>query len=301
MPRICNFGSINIDHVYRVEEFVQPGETLNSLSYNIYPGGKGLNQSIALAKAGATVHHAGAVGPDGEWLVKRLVDEGVSTEFIKQRDTVTGHAIIQVAKSGENAIIIHDGANRTITTEDIVQCLGQFSEGDYCLLQNEINAIPEIINEAARQKIKVAFNPAPLTPEVQDYPFPEVDLLIVNSVEGSMLSGEKSPKKIVEHLRSQYGITSVLLSLGKKGLVYSDDEHTYLEYPAQSINVVDTTAAGDTLIGYFLAGLVKDMQVSEALEHGILASALCVTKAGAADSIPTYDEVIQFKSHLEAK
>jgi ribokinase len=102
MSKICNFGSINIDHVYRVSDFVQPGETLNSLSYQIFPGGKGLNQSIALARAGANVSHAGAVCQDDLWLVKRLEDEGVSTEFVQRVETATGHAIIQVADSGEN-------------------------------------------------------------------------------------------------------------------------------------------------------------------------------------------------------
>jgi ribokinase len=299
MSKICNFGSINIDHVYRVEDFVQPGETLNSQSYKVFPGGKGLNQSIALARAGAQVYHAGAVGTDGQWLIQRLKDEGVSTEYIKQTNDATGHAIIQVANSGENSIILHSGANRTIASEDIVRSLSPFSEGDFCLLQNEINGISGIIKEAARKKMKVVFNPAPMTPEVQDYPLHAVDLLIVNSVEGSVLSGEKSPKKIVQTLRTQYSITAIVLSLGNEGVVYSDNEHKYLELPAQSVDVVDTTAAGDTLIGYFLAGLVNNMQISEALELGILASALCVTKAGAADSIPTYDEVIHFKSQLE--
>lgn len=301
MPKVCNFGSINIDHVYRVKDFVQPGETLNSLSYQIFPGGKGLNQSIALARAGAKVFHAGAVGKDGHWLVERLVDEGVSTEFVKLTETVTGHAIIQVTESGENAIILHSGANRTISTNDITQCLGHFSKDDYCLLQNEINGIAEIINEATRQQIKVVFNPAPMTPEVLDYPIHKVDLLIVNAVEGAMLSGEESPKKIVHQLSSQYRNTAVLITLGKEGLVYSDAKQPWLKYPARVVDVVDTTAAGDTLIGFFLANLVNGFPVEDALKYGIYASALCVTRAGAADSIPTAEEVAHFISTTEEK
>ena len=296
MSKICNFGSINIDHVYRVKDFVQPGETLNSLSYQIFPGGKGLNQSIALARAGASVFHAGAVGLDGGWLVERLVDEGVSTDFIVQSETATGHAIIQVTDSGENSIILYSGANRTISSNDISHSLGKFSKGDYCLVQNEINAVNEIINEANRQQVKVVFNPAPMTPEVLDYPLQKVDILIVNQVEGSMLSGEESPKKIIHQLRSDYIDTAVLLSLGKEGLVYSDENHPWLEYPGRFVDVVDTTAAGDTLIGYFLASIMNGLSVEEALETGISASALCVTKAGAADSIPTVDEVAEFRS-----
>ncbi len=296
MPKICNFGSINIDHVYRVKDFVQPGETLNSISYQIFPGGKGLNQSIALARAGASVFHAGAVGQDGGWLVERLVDEGVSTDFIVQSKTATGHAVIQVTDSGENSIILYSGANRTISSDDIAHSLSKFSKGDYCLVQNEINAVSEVINEAHRQEVKVVFNPAPMTPEVLDYPLQKVDILIVNQVEGSMLSGEESPKKIMHQLRSDYKDMAVLLSLGKEGLVYSDEKHPWLEYPPRIVDVVDTTAAGDTLIGYFLASVVNGLSVEEALEKGISASALCVTKAGAADSIPTADEVANFRS-----
>ncbi|MHA2209520.1 MAG: ribokinase [Candidatus Thorarchaeota archaeon] len=295
MSKICNFGSINIDHVYRVKDFVQPGETLNSLSYQIYPGGKGLNQSIALARAGASVFHAGAVGHDGHWLISRLEDEGVSTEFIRHTETKTGHAIIQVTDAGENSIILYSGANRTISPTDIENCLGNFGKGDYCLLQNEINAIPEIISEAAERRVKVVLNPAPMTSEVKRYPMHEVDVLIVNQVEGAMLSGEETPKKIVQQLRSEYPKISVLLSLGPDGLAYSDDEHPWLEYPARVVDVVDTTAAGDTLIGYFLANIVNGISLNEALETGIAAAAMCVSKAGAADSIPTAEEVAKFK------
>ena len=242
MPKICNFGSINIDHVYRVKDFVQPGETLSSLSYRVFPGGKGLNQSVALARAGAKVYHAGAVGQDGHWLVERLEDEGVSTDFVVRVDTPTGHAIIQVTDSGENSIILYGGANQSISTDNIENCLGHFSKGDYCLLQNEINSIPEIINEAARRNAKVVFNPAPMTPEVLNYPLHKVNILIVNIVEGAMLSGEESPEKIVRHLRTQYRNTAVLLTLGQEGLFYSDNEHPLLEYSARVVDVVDTTA-----------------------------------------------------------
>ncbi|MGY5857813.1 MAG: ribokinase [Candidatus Thorarchaeota archaeon] len=293
MPRICNFGSINIDHVYRVKEFVKPGETLPSLSYRTFPGGKGLNQSIALAKAGADVYHAGSVGKDGDWLIKRLQDEGVSTDFIEQSKTVTGHAIIQVADSGENCIIIHGGANQSISPDHINGTIAKFSKSDYCLLQNEINSIPKIMNEASQRQTKIVFNPAPMTLEVRNYPLDKVDILIINHVEGTILSGKESPKEIIDTLRGKYPNTAVLLSIGEKGLMYSDNDHPILEHPARDVNAVDTTAAGDTLIGYFLASLINGLSVSESLEIGTIASALCVMKPGAADSIPTADEVAQ--------
>ena len=296
MTKICNFGSINIDHVYRVTEFVKPGETIQSISYRIFPGGKGLNQSIALVRAGAEVFHAGAVGKDGDWLINRLADEGVLVDFIEHTKSVTGHAIIQVAESGENSIILHGGANRMVSSTNITRILGNFSKDDYCLLQNEINGITEIMNEASRRQIKIVFNPAPMTPEVQNYPLDKVAILIINQVEGAILSNNESPKDIVQSLREKYEDTAVLLSLGTDGLIYSDNENQWLKLPARAVDTVDTTAAGDTLIGYFLASLINGLPVSEALEIGTIASALCVMKHGAADSIPTAKEVAHAKT-----
>jgi ribokinase len=281
-----------------VKDFVRPGETIDSISYNIHPGGKGLNQSIALARAGADVFHAGAVGSDGKWLMERLEVEGVSTEFVKHSDTATGHAIIQVTESGENSIVLYSGANRTISADAIEHCIAQFSSGDYCLLQNEINAISEIVNEASRRQIKVVFNPAPMTPDVQNYPLSKVDILIINQIEGAILSGEESPKNIIQQLRSEYSDTAVLLTLGKDGVVYSDNLESWIECPAREVEVVDTTAAGDTMIGFFLASMVRGESVEDALTLGTIASALCVTKAGAADSIPTIDEVMNYRTTL---
>ena len=187
-----------------------------------------------------------------------------------------------------------------ISSENIVRSLEHFSQDDYCLLQNEINAIPEIMNEASQRKTKIVFNPAPMTPEVLDYPLHKVDTLIINQVEGALLSGEKSPKGIVDKLRGQYQNATVILTLGQEGLVYSDNKHSLLEFPGRAIEVVDTTAAGDTLIGYYLASLINGLTVSESLETGIIASVLCVTKSGAADSIPTDEEVAQAKTTTQS-
>ena len=177
--KIINFGSINIDHVYCVEHFVRPGETLKSESYNIYSGGKGANQSISLSHAKAEVLHAGKIGEDGVWLKEKLQESGVDTKLIKTVNTPTGHAFIQVNKDGENAIIIHGGANQTFNDADIVEVLNSAQAGDFLLLQNEINAVDKILEKSKNRALNVVFNPAPMSETIKNYPLELVDIFIL--------------------------------------------------------------------------------------------------------------------------
>jgi ribokinase len=165
--KVLNFGSLNFDHVYEVEHFVRPGETITSDKYHLLCGGKGLNQSIALAHAGAKVFHAGKVGRDGQSLIERLKAAGVATSHIAIAENApTGHAMIQVDKTGQNSIIIHGGANREIRPGDVTRVLKGFASGDYLLLQNEISSIPTIIDQAKRQRLTIFLNPAPIDKNV---------------------------------------------------------------------------------------------------------------------------------------
>ena len=140
---VLNFGSLNIDHVYHVDHVARPGETLASRSYRVFAGGKGANQSAALALAGAPVAHAGRVGRDGRWLVEGLSDLGVDVDHVVvDDDEPTGHAVIQVEEqSGENAIVLFPGCNRRISPDQIRTCLNSFGSGDILLLQNETNDV----------------------------------------------------------------------------------------------------------------------------------------------------------------
>ena len=149
--KILNFGSINIDLVYRVPHIVKPGETLSSLSLARFAGGKGNNQSIALARAGAPVFHAGKIGKDGAWIVAMLKVAGADVRFVKKDPGPTGHAVIQVADSGQNSIVLFPGANRTITPQEIRDTLAHFGKGDILLLQNEINALGTDPDDAGLQ------------------------------------------------------------------------------------------------------------------------------------------------------
>ncbi len=288
--RVINFGSINIDHVYRVEHFVRPGETLRSDDYKVFSGGKGANQSIALAHAGVQVLHAGKIGRDGAWLKHKLEEAGVDTVLIEMTEAPTGHAIIQVNKEGENAIIIHGGANESVVDDDIQRVLDACEAGDFLLLQNEINSVDRVLLEAKKRGLFIVFNPAPMTEAIKSYPLEAVDIFIINQVEGEMLTGKKEPLEIIQEMQKHYPRSKTVLTLGKEGVIYADAKHQ-LSKKALDVVAVDTTGAGDTFIGYFLAGVVSQSPVEKALEMAISASALCVTRAGAADSIPGREEV----------
>jgi len=286
--RLFNFGSLNIDHVYAVHEFVQPGQTIHAKSYQQFAGGKGLNQSIAAARAGMTVMHMGQIGTGGEQLLEQLDDCGVNTSLIQQVDDPTGHAIIQVVDCGENEIIVFGGANQTLPKQSINAALAMANEGDWVLCQNETNHVDYIIQKASELGLLVAFNPAPMTAAVKTYDLDNVHLLIVNHSEATALTGQSQVEAIVDRLLEDYPQTNMLLTLGAQGAVFANDSQS-ISVPAEKVTAIDTTAAGDTFIGYFLASFANnDCQdsVESCLKIACQAAALSVQKVGAADSIP---------------
>ena len=288
--KILTIGSINIDHVYEVAHFVRPGETLSGSSYRVFAGGKGFNQSVALARAGATAYHAGRVGAHADWLLERLQHDGVDTSLVTVGEEPTGHAIIQVAPSGENAIVLYGGANRCMSETDIDSALAAFSAGDYLLLQNETSGVGYAMRNAHAKGIKIAFNPAPMASDVQAYPLELVDLFILNETEAEALTGSDEPEEACRRMRASFPTAATLLTVGAKGALYSDAQTTQAE-PARRVDAVDTTAAGDTFIGYFLAEIMQSGDPHLALARGCGAASLCVMQPGAADSIPAQDSV----------
>jgi len=263
--RVLNFGSLNIDHVYQIKHFVRPGETLSSENYQRFSGGKGGNQSIALAHAGADVSHAGNIGKDGLWLKNVLKRHGVDTSLIEVVEEPSGHAIIQVNQEGENSIILYGGANQKVTGEYIENALSQFDSGDYLLLQNEINAVDEIIDRAAKEGLKIFFNPAPMRHDVSEYPLELVDCFILNEIEGGELTGEQEPEKILSAMTDRFPEAKTVLTLGAEGvLLGSIEKKIYVR--AAKVTPVDTTAAGDTFIGFFLASVMNGRELEYALE-----------------------------------
>jgi len=287
---ILNFGSLNIDYVYRVDTFLQAGETKLSKDLNLFCGGKGLNQSIAMARAGNTVYHAGLVGEDGQMLKDKLEENGVNLEYLKPVSGKSGHAIIQVADSGNNCILLYGGTNQALTVEDIDSVLDNFGSDTMLLLQNELNLTDYIIEKAARRGIPVAMNAAPMDDKVLAYPIHKLTWLMVNEVEGRSLSGASEDADIIPALKERYPNVNVLLTLGHRGSMCHYQGRTVF-CSAHHVHAVDTTAAGDTFNGYFLRGILSGLSVEKCLELATTASAICVTRPGASDSVPMAAEV----------
>jgi len=288
--KVLNFGSLNCDHVYRLSHIVKGGETISADSYNIFCGGKGLNQSIALSKAGVNVYHAGAVGDDGKMLTDTLEKYGVDTSYVNKTDVPTGHAIIQVDDNGQNSIVLFGGANKSHSKEFADSVLDNFSEGDFLVLQNEINNMPYIIDRASERKLFIILNPSPYNEEIEKSDLSKVSMLFINEIEGEQISGKTKPEEIVSEILSRYPDMQIVLTLGKEGAVYaSKSEYVFRE--ALGTVVKDTTAAGDTFLGYFIAGMTKGMSNSDSLLLASKASAITISRSGAADTIPLIDEL----------
>jgi ribokinase len=287
---ILNIGSVNIDHVYEVDHFVRPGETLASMRYSIFAGGKGFNQSVALARAGALTRHAGTVGREAAWLIDRLKREGIDIAHVKVADIPTGHAIIQVAPTGENAIVIHSGANGAVTAEDVARAVSFCSPGDFLLVQNETSAVADAIRQGKRSGLKVVFNPAPISPVVLNYPLQDVDLFILNETEAEGLTGQHTPERVHAAMAASFPHAATVLTMGREGAAFMNSAGI-LRQPGLLVKAVDTTAAGDTFIGYFLAEFMRTGKPAKALALGCRAAAISVTRPGASDSIPWLKEV----------
>ena len=192
--KILNFGSCNIDFVYTLDHIVGAGETETIEKMNIFPGGKGLNQSIALARAGASVYHAGCVGEDGEMLLSLLRENGIDVSGIKRVDGKNGHAIIQVSREGENCIFIYPGSNAMITEELADSVLDGFEKGDYIILQNEISNIDYIVKKAFQKGMLIVLNPSPCNESIKKIDLGTVSYLVLNEIEAEILSGCSEPE-----------------------------------------------------------------------------------------------------------
>ena len=292
--KIYNLGSLNIDYVYTVEHFVSAGETLSSEKMKVFPGGKGLNQSVALSKAGAKVIHGAVVGDGGEMLLHTLAEAGVNIERIKKVNGSCGHAIIQVKPDGQNCILLFAGTNHQIGEDYIIEFLSDAEENDILLLQNEINNFALIFEIANKKQMQIAFNPSPCNANVKKLPLSYVKWWFCNEIEGAALFGCDQPKEIAKAFAKQFPNSNLILTLGKEGSMFINAD-TVIEQPIYKINTVDTTAAGDTFTGYFLAAVSRGMEVRYALNIASKAAAITVSRHGASSSIPTYAEACSVK------
>lgn len=290
--KFLNFGSLNRDMVYSVDHTVRPGETTASSKLEFFCGGKGLNQSIALARAGANVFHAGCIGNDGGDLIERLKENGIDTKFVKESNRPSGHAVIQVDKNGQNSILLFGGANMQIDDEQISDVLSKFENGDRLFLQNEINNVDRIISAASKKGMEIVFNPSPFGSEILSYPLDRISWFVVNETEAQELTGESEADQILSVFSEKYPSAKLLLTLGSNGSVCKDGKKIYRQ-DIFRVPVADTTAAGDTFLGYFFA-LIDSHGIDGALKYASAASAVAVSKNGASSSIPQLNEVEKF-------
>lgn len=291
--KVFNYGSLNYDYVYTVEHMVRTGETLSSLSIDTHFGGKGLNQSIALARAGATVYHAGMVGEDGDALITVCKECGVNTEQITRHSGRSGHAIIQVNFQGENCILLFQGANGKNTVEKVRTVLSHADKGDILLLQNEINLLNEMIEEAVERGMKIVLNPSPMEDMIYKCSLDKVSLFLLNEVEGRMFTGETEAERMAYRMKEMYPQAETVLTIGKQGCIYVGKEG-FRFCESFLVETVDTTAAGDTFTGYYITSMLQEKSVEECLKIASAAAAIAVTRKGAVPAIPIREEVEAF-------
>ena len=288
--KIYSLGSLNIDYVYSVDHFVRAGETLSSENMAIFPGGKGLNQSVAVSRAGTEVIHGGCVGSGGDFLIDIMNESGVNTEKIKTVTTSSGHAIIQVDKTGQNCILLFSGANYQIDRSYIEGFLKDAQKGDILLMQNEISGLSDAFEIAKQLGMKIAFNPSPYHNDIKKLPLRFVDLWFCNEIEAGELFGGDTAEETIQNFISQYPESALVLTLGSKGSMYKD-KYQQISQSAYKVKAIDTTAAGDTFTGYFLWAVSNNRDIKFALDIASRASSIAVSREGASKSIPFASEL----------
>ncbi len=290
------FGSVNIDRSFRLPHWIECGETISSLSLSTQAGGKGANQAVALSKAGTETCLAATIGSDGIWIKDLLGSYGVNTSLVSVKENLfTGTATILLDEKGRNSIVLYGGGNRENSEEYIESVLSHFGEGDWLVLQNEINNLSIIMEKASQKGMKICLNPSPFEESLFELPLDRIDLIVVNEIEiMQLMKGESgSWDDIIRKCRERYPRSSVLLTLGEEGSIYSDrDSESLIRTPAVRTEAVDTTAAGDTFLGYFLSGIISGRSPAYSLERATKASSVAVSRIGAMDSIPYSSEIV---------
>ena len=289
--KVLNIGSMNLDLVYSVDHIVQPGETEASFALDTFLGGKGLNQSMALAKAGVEIYQGGMIGEDGQVFLDACAEYGVKADYIRTVPGKSGHAVIQRDKNAQNCILLYGGANQMLSEAYVDEVLSSFAAGDILLLQNEVNQMPYIVEKAYEKGMQIALNPSPFNEKLEAVDMAKISIFLMNEVEGHQITGLTDPDEIIAEMLRRFPKARIVLTLGKDGAVYADADQKHFQ-PIFKVQAVDTTAAGDTFTGYFLAGLLDGMPVPEILKMSTKASSIAVTRAGAVPSIPYREEVL---------
>ncbi|EIW13488.1 Ribokinase [Lactiplantibacillus pentosus KCA1] len=300
MNKVTVLGSLNVDSILRFNRFPKPGETLPLTGKSVAGGGKGANQAIAAARAGAQTTFIGKVGQDqeGDFMVQQLTDSGVDDRFVQHSDAAaTGSAFILLDASSENRILIDGGTNQLVTAEDVEQAQSVIADSTFLIAQFEtpIVATQRGFELARAAKQKTILNPAPATDAVPAELLAVTDLIVPNETETETLTGvhitdEASMVTGAQKLQA-LGVANVIITVGSKGAFWMRGaEHGFVQ--AFKVEAVDTTAAGDTFIGALSSVLQPDFSnLAEAVRFANRASSLAVQKLGAQPSIPTQAEI----------
>ncbi|MEW8972919.1 MAG: ribokinase [Tissierellaceae bacterium] len=294
-------GSMNMDLVVNTDEIPKVGETVLGNELLQIPGGKGANQGVAIAKLNNNITFLGKVGKDGfgDELLKSMSNAGVNIEHIERVEISTGIAIINVDKEGNNNIVVVSGANGRVDKEYLNRHISAFKEADIVVFQLEIplDTVREGLRIAKELGKTTILNPAPAM-DLDDSIIETIDILIPNEHELERLSKVKVKDKesIVEaaNVLLKKGIREIIVTLGSKGVFHIDD-NGYKFFPAYKVNVVDTTAAGDSFIGGFVCSYMDDKDIEKAIDMGQKTAALAIQKVGAQSSLPSREEVENFK------
>lgn len=286
--KILVIGSSNTDMTIKAARIPAPGETILGGDFKMGPGGKGANQAVAAARLGGNVTFVCKVGRDlfGENAVRGYEKEGIDTSHILYSEKPSGVALIMVDASGENVISVAPGANGDMTVEDIRSMRDIIISADYLILQLEIPvaAVLEAAKIAHNAGVYVILNPAPAT-KLPEEIFGYLSLITPNQTEAALMTGIKEDIDAAMNKLSLMGVKNILFTLGSKGsAVWTGSEA--LIVPAQKVNAVDATAAGDTFCGALCVGMSEGLSLKDAAEFATKASALTVQKMGAQESIP---------------
>ena len=301
MKNIVVIGSLNMDLCFGLDHILKPGETKLAKSLNYYQGGKGANQACAIARQSGKVSMIGAVGADenGKKLKNGLKENGVDVEHVFElKELPSGMAIINIADDGENNIVVYPGANFGLLPKHIDECKQIIEQSDICVLQQEIplETIYRVLDICEETNTKTVLNPAPANKSFDKKYFGKIDYIIPNETELEFLADKQfngNVKELSDIVLSK-GVKNIIVTLGERGSFYKGEQGSFYTN-AKKVNSIDTTAAGDSFIGGFVSSLARGENVKNAIEYATKVSAITVTRKGAIPSIPTIEEVENYK------
>ena len=301
MKNICVIGSLNMDLVVNVDTMPKPGQTIIGSNFKEVPGGKGANQAVAMARLNGNVSMIGKVGEDGfgQTLINSLKNDKVDTTYIQTSKGATGVALITVDKNAQNYIVVSPGANFEVKEDDIDNNIEAIKNSDIVVLQLEtpLNTIKYALNKAKELNKYTILNPAPAV-KLDDEIIKNVDLLTPNETELEIISGvsietEEDIQKAAQ-IMIEKGVKELIVTLGSKGSLYINKEKSMFK-KAYKVEAVDTTAAGDSYTGALAVALSQDKGIEDAMDFASKVGALSVLKEGAQSSLPTLEDVKNFR------